>query len=132
LGGLRFEDAQLVSPPILRTLAQLLGGSAGDVDHFDGGVGFDTMVVLVDEATRLVEQPKVPSTLGKTYTIESMNLTINGIEKIVFTTQFGFDDVTLPGGELGARLHEADLGPAGISWTPRTFCNTHLRCARMG
>jgi hypothetical protein len=38
-----------------------------------------------------------------------MNLTINGIEKIVFTTQFGFDDVTLPGGDLGERLHEADL-----------------------
>lgn len=91
------------------TLAQLLGGSAGDVDHFEGGAGFDTLVLLVDEATRLVEQPKVPSTLGKAYTIDSMNLTINGIEKIVFTTQFGFDDVTLPGGELGERLHEADL-----------------------
>jgi Ca2+-binding RTX toxin-like protein len=91
------------------TLAQLLGGSAGDVDHFEGGAGFDTLVLLVDEATRLVEQPKVPSTLGKAYTIDSMNLTINGIEKIVFTTQFGFDDVTLPGGDLGERLHEADL-----------------------
>jgi hypothetical protein len=91
------------------TLAKLLGGSATDVDHFEGGAGFDTLVVLVDQPTRLVEQPKVPLTLGKTYTIDSMNLTINGIEKIVFTTQFGFDDVTLPGGELGARLHEADL-----------------------
>ena len=91
------------------TLAQLLGGSAGDVDHFEGGAGSDTLVLLVDEATRLVEQPKVPSTLAKAYTIDSMNLTINGIEKIVFTTQFGFDDVTLPGGELGERLHEADL-----------------------
>ena len=29
--------------------------------------------------------------------------------KIVFTTHFGFDDVTLPTGELGERLHEADL-----------------------
>ena len=90
------------------TQAQLLGGGAGDVDHFDGGAGFDTLVVLVDEATRLVEELKVPSTLGKTYTIDSMNLTINGIEKIVFTTQFGFDDV-LPDLDLGARLHEADL-----------------------
>ena len=38
-----------------------------------------------------------------------MNLTTTGIERIVLTTQFGFDDVPLPGGELGARLHEADL-----------------------
>jgi len=38
-----------------------------------------------------------------------MNLTINGIEKIVFTTQFGFDDVLLANPELGERLHEADL-----------------------
>ena len=35
--------------------------------------------------------------------------TRSGIEKIVFTTRFGFDDVKLPDGELGARLHEADL-----------------------
>ena len=39
-----------------------------------------------------------------------MDLTIAGIERIVLTTQFGFDDVPLPGGDdLGARLHEADL-----------------------
>ena len=38
-----------------------------------------------------------------------MDLTITGIERIVFTTQFGFDDVSRPGGELGERLHEADL-----------------------
>ena len=39
-----------------------------------------------------------------------MNLTITGIEQIVLTTEFGFDDVPLPGGvDLGARLHEADL-----------------------
>ena len=38
-----------------------------------------------------------------------MNLTITGIERIVLTTEFGFDDVSLPGGDLGARLHEADL-----------------------
>jgi hypothetical protein len=66
-------------------------------------------VVLVDQATLDVEEAEVPTTLGKSYTIESMNLTINGIEKIVFTTDFGFDDVTLPGGVLGDRLHEADL-----------------------
>ena len=28
---------------------------------------------------------------------------------IVFTTQFGFDDVLLANPELGERLHEADL-----------------------
>ena len=92
------------------TLAKLLGGSGTDFDHFDGGAGFDTLVLLVDEATRLVEQPKLDAFVpGKPYTIGSMNLTINGIEKIVFTTKFGFEDVTLPDGELGARLHEADL-----------------------
>jgi hypothetical protein len=91
--------------------AQLLGGSGGDVDHFDGGAGFDTLVLLVDGATLAVEQPKVASTFvaGKPFTIDSMNLTINGIEKIVFTTQFGFDNVPLPAGDLGERLHEADL-----------------------
>ena len=38
-----------------------------------------------------------------------MDLTTTGIDRIVLTTQFGFDDVPLPGGDLGARLHEADL-----------------------
>jgi len=37
-------------------------GSAGDIDHFDGGAGVDTLVVLVDAATLAVEQPKVAST----------------------------------------------------------------------
>ena len=32
-----------------------------------------------------------------------------GIDRIVLTDKLGFDDVPLPGGELGARLHEADL-----------------------
>ena len=67
--------------------------------------------MLVDAATLAVEQPKVASTFvaGKHFTIDSMHLTINGIEKIVFTTQFGFDDVLLANPELGERLHEADL-----------------------
>ena len=38
-----------------------------------------------------------------------MDLTTTRIDRIVFTTEFGFDDVSLPDGELGERLHEADL-----------------------
>jgi Ca2+-binding RTX toxin-like protein len=77
------------------TQAQLLGGSGTDTDHFDGGGGFDTLAVLLDPAN--------PATLS------SMHLTTTGIERIVFTTQFGFTDVPRPGGDLGERLHQADL-----------------------
>ena len=92
------------------TLAQLLGGSGTDIDHFDGGAGFDTLALLLDSATLAVEQDAVAHfVLGQSFTFSSMNLTITGIDRIVLTTQFGFDDVPLPGSELGARLHEADL-----------------------
>ena len=43
------------------------------------------------------------------FTFSSMDLTITGIEQIVLTTKFGFADVERPGGDLGERLHEADL-----------------------
>ena len=95
----------------LYTQAQILGGSGTDIDRFDGGSGFDTLALLLTPETLAVEQANVAANFvpGKTFTFSSVNLTVTGIEKIVFTTQFGFDDVTLPGGELGARLHEADL-----------------------
>ena len=38
------------------TQAQLLGGSGTDIDHFDGGAGFDTLALLLDSATLAVEQ----------------------------------------------------------------------------
>ena len=93
------------------TQAQLLGGSGTDIDHFDGGAGFDTLALLLDQATLAVEQADVAANFvpGHAFTFSSMDLTITGIERIVFTTEFGFDDVSLPGGELGERLHEADL-----------------------
>jgi phospholipase/lecithinase/hemolysin len=93
------------------TQAQLLGGSGTDIDHFNGGEGFDTLALLLDPATLAVEQAHVAATFdpGRPFTFSSMDLTITGIEQIVFTTQFGFDDVALPGGDLGERLHEADL-----------------------
>jgi phospholipase/lecithinase/hemolysin len=95
----------------LYTQAQILGGSGTDIDHFDGGHGFDTLALLVTPETLAVEQANVAANFvpGNTFTFSSVNLTVTGIEKIVLTTQFGFDDVALPGGELGARLHEADL-----------------------
>jgi phospholipase/lecithinase/hemolysin len=93
------------------TRAQLLGGSGNDIDHFNGGAGFDTLALLLDPATLAVEQAHVDSTFvpGQSFTFSSMNLTISGIDRVMLTTHFGFDDVPPPAGELGARLHEADL-----------------------
>ena len=93
------------------TQVQLLGGSGADIDHFDGGAGFDTLALLLDRATLAVAQADVAANFvpGQPFTFSSMDLTITGIEQIVFTTQFGFDDVERPGDELGQRLHEADL-----------------------
>jgi Ca2+-binding RTX toxin-like protein len=95
----------------LYTQAQILGGSGGDVDRFDGGNGFDTLVLLVTPETLAAEQPNVQQNFhaGQQFTFSSFNLTVTGIEQIVFTTDFGFNNVELPGGDLGARLHEADL-----------------------
>jgi Ca2+-binding RTX toxin-like protein len=91
------------------TQPQLLGGSG--TDHFDGGAGFDTLAVLLDPATLPVEQANVAANFvpGHSFTFSSMDLTITGIERIVLTTQFGFADVPLPSGDLGERLHQADL-----------------------
>jgi RTX calcium-binding nonapeptide repeat (4 copies) len=91
---------------------QLLGGSGGDTDHFNGGAGFDTLVLLLPDAKTLAAvQADVDAHFvsGHPFTFSSMDLTTTGIERIVLTTKFGFDDVPLPGGELGERLHEADL-----------------------
>ena len=92
------------------TQPRLLGGGGTDIDHFDGGAGFDTLAVLVDKTSLAAEQAAVANFVpGQSFTFNSINLTITGIERIVLTTQFGFDDVPLPGGALGERLHEADL-----------------------
>jgi hypothetical protein len=93
------------------TQAQLLVGSGTDTDHFDGGAGFDTLAVLVDPKTLAVEQANVAANFdpGHPFTFSSMDFTTTGIERIVLTTQFGFADVPRPGGELGERLHQADL-----------------------
>ena len=93
------------------TQPQLLGGSGTDSDHFDGGPGFDTLAVLLDPTTLAVEQANVAANFvpGHAFTFSSMDLTITGIERIVLTTQFGFADVPRPGGDLGERLHQADL-----------------------
>jgi phospholipase/lecithinase/hemolysin len=96
----------------LYTQAQILGGTGiDDNDHFDGGNGFDTLVLLVTPETLAVEQPIVAANFvpGNHFTFSTVNLTITGIEQVVFTTDFGVNDVELPGGELGARLREADL-----------------------
>lgn len=90
---------------------QLLGGSGADIDQFNGAAGFDTLVLLLDPATRIVERDALDATFvaGRPFTFSSVNLTITGIEQIVFTTEFGLDEVPLPAGDLGQRLHEADL-----------------------
>ena len=93
------------------TQPQLLGGSGTDSDHFDGGPGFDTLAVLLDPTTLAVEQAHVAANFvpGHPFTFSSMDLTTTGIERIVLTTQFGFGDVPRPGGDLGERVHQADL-----------------------
>jgi phospholipase/lecithinase/hemolysin len=93
------------------TQPQLLGGSGNDIDHFDGGPGFDTLAVLLDPTKLADEQANVAANFvpGHSFTFSSMDLTITGIEKIVLTTQFGFTDVPRPSGDLGEQLQKADL-----------------------
>jgi Ca2+-binding RTX toxin-like protein len=93
------------------TQPQLLGGSGTDTDHFDGGPGFDTLAVLLDPKALPAEQANIAANFvpGHSFTFSSMDLTITGIERIVLTTQFGFADVPRPGGDLGERIHQADL-----------------------
>jgi len=93
------------------TQPQLLGGSGNDIDHFDGGPGFDTLAVLLDPTKLAAEQANIAANFdpGHQFTFNSMNLTVTGIEKIVLTTQFGFTDVPRPGGDLGEQLQKADL-----------------------
>ena len=45
---------------------------------------------------------------GQSFKFTSMNLTINGIEQIILTTDPVLTEVNVTG-ELAARLHEADL-----------------------
>lgn len=93
------------------THAQVLGGSGADFDRFNGGAGFDTLVLLLpDQASLDVVRADIETfNPGHAFTVDSLNLKITGIERIVLTTEFGFTDVSLPGGELGARLQQADL-----------------------
>lgn len=94
------------------TKAQILGGNGNDIDRFDGGAGFDTLVLLLpDQQTRAAVQADIAAHFvsGHAFTFGGMNLTITGIEKIVLTTEFGFADVPLPAGDLGERIHQADL-----------------------
>ena len=93
------------------TQPQLLGGSGGDTDHFYGGAGFDTLALLVDPNTLAAVQDDVDEHFipGQAFTFSSMDLTATGFEQIVLTTQFGFTDLSPPGGNLGERLHQADL-----------------------
>lgn len=93
------------------TQPQLLGGSGGDIDHFDGGAGFDTVAVLLDPNSLAAEQNNVQANFhaGQPFQFATLNLTVTGVEQIVLTTNFGFTDVALPGGDLGERLHMADL-----------------------
>lgn len=85
----------------LYTEASILRGETGQ-DLFDGGFGRDTLVLLVTEATEA-------ALAAGSMTLADLGLTTRSIERVIVTTDFGFDDVSLPGGTLGARLEEADL-----------------------
>jgi Ca2+-binding RTX toxin-like protein len=93
------------------TQAQVLGGSGTDIDRFDGGAGFDTLVLLLPDQAALDDAQADVENFdpGHAFTFSSMDLKITGIERIVLTTEFGFTDVPLPGGDLGERIHQADL-----------------------
>lgn len=95
----------------LYTEAAILGGAGGDVDRFEGGFGFDTLALLLTAETLAIEAAHVAANFvaGRAFTFATFDLTITGIEQILLTTDFGFDDLALPGGELGARLADADL-----------------------
>ncbi|SEP51349.1 Hemolysin-type calcium-binding repeat-containing protein [Rhodospirillales bacterium URHD0017] len=95
----------------LFTQPQLVGGSITDASHIDGGQGNDTVVVRVDPTLLTTEQTNVQNNFhaGQAFAFATTHLTVTGVEHIVLTTDPHFADVTLPGGDLGARLHEADL-----------------------
>lgn len=96
----------------LTTHPTVLEGSGADTDRFYGGAGFDTLVLLLPDQTALDDfQADVDAHFdpGHAFTFAGIDLTIVGIERILLTTQFGFTDVPLPGGDLGERLQQADL-----------------------
>lgn len=81
------------------TLAQLRGGSGGDVDHFEGArASIRWCCWSAGRHVRREAQGRFDLRCGKA----------------LHHRQHGFDDVTLPGGEVGARLHEANL--FGFVW----------------
>ena len=90
---------------------QVLGiVTSPDVDLFNGDAGDDTLVVRLDPNFYAAEETNVQQNFhaGQTFTLASMNLTITGIEHIVLTTDPFLTEVNV-GGDLAARLHEADL-----------------------
>jgi len=95
----------------LFTQPQLVGGAATDTSHIDGGQGNDTVVVRVDPTLLITEQTNVQNNFhaGQAFAFTTTHLTVTGVEHIVLTTDPHFANVTLPGGDLGPLLHEADL-----------------------
>ena len=89
----------------------LLGGNNQDANRFDGGAGNDTLVVRLAPNDLANEQHNVDQNFqaGQTFTFESMNLTVTGIEHIVLTTDSHLLNEVNVTGDLAARLHEADL-----------------------
>lgn len=95
----------------------LIGGDGSGVDHYFGGLGFDRLALALSAETLAVEQAAFEAgfTPGRAYTFQSFDLTIRGIEEVVFTDGFGFGfapgetpDVAVSGA-LADRLAEADL-----------------------
>ncbi len=102
----------------LFTQAELVGGDGMDSDVFYGGAGNDQLVLALDADTLAIEEAAFAEAgfmPGDTYSFVSFDLTIRGIEDVVFTEGFGFGladpaggDVSVTG-DLGDRLAEADL-----------------------
>lgn len=77
----------------LFTETSLIGGTGPDEDFFDGGSGTDTLVIALTEESFIFEQSAFEAdfTSGETYTFESLGLTIENIETVIFTIGLGFD-----------------------------------------
>ncbi len=97
------------------TQAELIGGDGTDSDNFFGGWGHDRLVLALDAETLAVEEAAFAGfRAGQTYQFASFDLTISGIEEVIFTEGFGFGfaegapDIAVSGA-LADRLEEADL-----------------------
>lgn len=83
--------------------AELIGGTAGDLDEIHGGRGYDTLYLALTDASRAKAETALAD--NTTDPLAFLGLTVMGVEEIVFVdTRTALADI-----ETDARLSEADL-----------------------